>query len=58
MEYYGFVVGEEEPGVAHSETYKHMLDLASVAEEGGMDGWFFAEHHGMGTSRPRPPRTS
>lgn len=56
MEYYGFVVGEEEPGVTHSETYKHMLDLAAVAEEGGMNGWFFAEHHGDGylSTTPSP----
>lgn len=47
MEYYGFVIGEQEPTRQHAETLEHLLDLAVVAEAGGFDGWFFAEHHGQ-----------
>lgn len=46
MKYYGFSVGEQHEGVTHARTYRQILDLVEIAERGGFEGWFFAEHHG------------
>ena len=45
MEYRGFNVGEEIPGLSVLENYRHTLGLVSAADAHGIDGWFLAEHH-------------
>ena len=45
MEYRGFNVGEQIPGMSAKENYEHTLRLIQIADAGGIDGWFLAEHH-------------
>jgi alkanesulfonate monooxygenase SsuD/methylene tetrahydromethanopterin reductase-like flavin-dependent oxidoreductase (luciferase family) len=45
MEYQVFVVGEQVPGISHTATLEHILDLVKIADRSGLDTFFFAEHH-------------
>ncbi len=45
MEYRGFNVGEQIAGLTAKENYQHTLRLIDIADAGGIDGWFLAEHH-------------
>ncbi|MDQ6730740.1 MAG: LLM class flavin-dependent oxidoreductase [Actinomycetota bacterium] len=45
MEYRGFNVGEQIPGLSAKENYEHTLRLIGMADAMGIDGWFLAEHH-------------
>jgi alkanesulfonate monooxygenase SsuD/methylene tetrahydromethanopterin reductase-like flavin-dependent oxidoreductase (luciferase family) len=45
LEYRGFNVGEEIPGLSPLENYRHTLGLIDTADATGVDGWFLAEHH-------------
>lgn len=46
MEYYGFVLGELEPGRQAADTFEQILRMTDIAERCLLDGWFTAEHHG------------
>ena len=45
MEYAGFSLCEGASGHAHLEALNHLLEFVDVADHGGMDAWFFPEHH-------------
>ncbi len=45
MEYGGFSLCEGVSGHSHFQALRHQLELVDVADEGGMDAWFFPEHH-------------
>ena len=45
VEYWGFSSGEGLGDRRHLDTLEHLLVQVAVADAGGMDGWFFAEHH-------------
>lgn len=45
MEYRGFNVGEQIPGLSTKENYEQTLRLIGIADAAGIDGWFLAEHH-------------
>ena len=45
MEYRGFNVGEQIPGLSAKENYQHTLGMIETADRAGIDGWFLAEHH-------------
>jgi alkanesulfonate monooxygenase SsuD/methylene tetrahydromethanopterin reductase-like flavin-dependent oxidoreductase (luciferase family) len=45
VELYGFSLVS--PGVlSHRQAIEAFLEVLEVADEGGLDGWFVAEHHG------------
>lgn len=46
MEYYGFVLGELEPGCQAAGTFEQTLQLTEIADRCDLNGWFLAEHHG------------
>ncbi len=45
MRYSGFSLCDGAAGYTHIETLSHLLRQVEIADQGGMDGWFFAEHH-------------
>lgn len=45
MEYRGFNLGEDLPGLSTLENYGHTLRMIEMADAAGVDGWFLAEHH-------------
>jgi alkanesulfonate monooxygenase SsuD/methylene tetrahydromethanopterin reductase-like flavin-dependent oxidoreductase (luciferase family) len=45
MEYRGFNLGEDLPGLSAKENYEHTLKMIEMADAAGVDGWFLAEHH-------------
>lgn len=45
MEYSGFSLCEAPADRPHAETLNHLLRQVETADVGGMEGWFFAEHH-------------
>ncbi len=45
MEIWGFSLCEGGQLPTHRESITHLLGQVSAADRGGMDGWFFAEHH-------------
>ncbi len=45
MRYSGFSLCDGAAGYTHIETLNHLLRQVEIADQGGMDGWFFAEHH-------------
>ncbi len=45
MKYSGFSICEAATDRPHADTLNHLLYEVELADRGGMDGWFFAEHH-------------
>lgn len=46
MEYWGFSICEGESDRSPGQTLADLLKHVDIADRSGMDGWFFAEHHG------------
>jgi alkanesulfonate monooxygenase SsuD/methylene tetrahydromethanopterin reductase-like flavin-dependent oxidoreductase (luciferase family) len=49
MKYSAFSLCEAVPGFSHIEALDHLLTQVDIADQAGLDSWFFAEHH----SNPR-----
>ncbi|HEX2784440.1 MAG TPA: LLM class flavin-dependent oxidoreductase [Ilumatobacteraceae bacterium] len=47
MDYYGFNLVGAYAGRPHIEAIDDLLDLIESADGWGLDGWYFAEHHGQ-----------
>ncbi len=45
MEIWGFSLCDGDPARTHRDSIAQLLGQVGVADRGGMDGWFFAEHH-------------